>query len=864
MATTGFDVDLTNCDREPIHELGAIQPFGFLIALSPDWLVKRASANVDAVFGRSAEEMLGTQASDHLGEEAVHTIRNRLTLLRGADAVERVFGVKIPTAGGTRRYDFALHMVGDTILIEGEESSATPLGDTASTIRAMMSRLDHAQGLAELYREGARQVRALTGFDRVMVYQFDQDGAGTVVAEAARSGIGSFMGLRYPASDIPAQARRLYIRNPFRVISDIGAPAVPIVPRLDECGAPIDLSLSILRAVSPIHIEYLTNMGVGASLSISIIVDDKLWGLFACHHYSPRRPDFERRSVAELFGQMFALKLESRERASLSEYETTARTTGDRLIAAVAGDAGLLENPEWLGDQMRSVVPCDGIAISVDGQVALSGNVPPAAAIPAIVRRLNAMASGRVFATDHLAEVLPSAEDYQGAAAGLLAIPVSRSPRDYVLLFRQEKVRTVNWAGDPHKPAEWGPNGPRLSPRKSFEAWSQEVRGRSEIWTDAERRVAEMLRAALIEVVLRLSDDAREERRKANERQELLIAELNHRVRNILSLIRGLVRQSRDPGQDTKAYIAMLEGRIEALARAHDQITKDSWSPAPLRRLIETEAAAYLGGRAGRVTLDGGAALLKPQAFSTLALVVHELMTNSAKYGALSDSGTVAVKWWLDDEGDLHIEWRERGGPAVTPPTRQGFGSTIIQRSIPYDLGGDADIRYVITGMEAEFCVPARHIVMGEQTPHQANADVEAYRAQLDTPPLASDAPVQRPLSGNVLLVEDSLIIAMDAEDILRALGATRVVTVATIAHALDELAGTDFQIAVLDVNLGSETSLPIADVAKAKGLPVIFATGYGDQLNLPDDLAGTPVVQKPYTGGNLADALATALGARA
>lgn len=861
MAETDFDVDLSNCDREPIHQLGTIQPFGFLIALSPDWLIKRASANVDAVFGKSADDLLGTHAADHLGEEAVHTIRNRMTLLRGEDAVERVFGVKIPTADGVRRHDFALHMTGDTIVIEGEASSASPMGDTASTIRAMMARLDQATALPDLFREGARQVRALTGFDRVMVYRFDQDGAGTVVAEAVRSGIGSFMGLRYPASDIPAQARKLYIRNPFRVISDVAAEPVPIVPRLDELGAPIDLSLSILRAVSPIHIEYLTNMGVGASLSISIIVDDKLWGLFACHHYAPRRPDFERRSVAELFGQMFALKLESRERAALLSYESGARATGDRLIAAVAGDAGLLEDAEWLADQMRRVVQCDGIAISVDGKVAMNGLTPPEPAIPVIVRRLNAMGSGRVFATDHLSEIVPAATKFQDVAAGLLAIPVSRSPRDYVLLFRQEKVRTVDWAGDPHKPATWGPNGSRLSPRKSFETWRQEVRGRSEPWTDPERRVAEMLRASLIEVVLRLSDDAREERRKANERQELLIAELNHRVRNILALIRGLVRQSRDPGHDAKAYIAMLEGRIEALARAHDQITKDSWSPAPLRRLIETEAAAYLGGKAGRVVLEGGAALLKPQAFSTLALVVHELMTNSAKYGALSDNGTVAVKWWLDDDADLHIEWRERGGPAVTPPTRQGFGSTIIQRSIPYDLGGAADVRYAMTGMEAEFCVPARHIVMGEQTPDQANADVDAYRAQLDTPPPAPDAPALRPLSGDVLLVEDSLIIAMDAEDILAELGATRVVTVAGIAHALEELAKGDFQIAVLDVNLGSETSLPIADAAKAKGLPVIFATGYGDQLQLPDDLAKTPVVQKPYTSANLADALATGLG---
>jgi light-regulated signal transduction histidine kinase (bacteriophytochrome) len=358
VSTTGFDVDLTNCDREPIHELGAIQPFGFLIALSPDWLIKRASANVGDVFGKSADDLLGTHASDHLGEEAVHTIRNRLTLLRGADAIERVFGVKIPTIDGTRRYDFALHMVDDTIVLEGEASSASPLGDTASTIRAMMARLDQAGSLPDLFREGARQVRALTGFDRVMVYRFDHDASGTVVAEAARSGIGSFLNLRYPATDIPAQARKLYIRNPFRIISDVAAEPVAILPKLDERGAPIDLSLSILRAVSPIHIEYLTNMGVGASLSISIIVDDKLWGLFACHHYSPRRPDFERRSVAELFGQMFALKLESRERATLSDYETTARTTGDRLIAAVAGDAGLLEDPEWLRFRSMARSPC--------------------------------------------------------------------------------------------------------------------------------------------------------------------------------------------------------------------------------------------------------------------------------------------------------------------------------------------------------------------------------------------------------------------------------------------------------------------------------------------------------------------------
>jgi light-regulated signal transduction histidine kinase (bacteriophytochrome)/CheY-like chemotaxis protein len=848
LATDGnFEVDLTNCDREPIHELGAIQPFGFLLALSVDWLIRRVSANAEQFLGKTADDLLGTSAVDLLGDHAVHTLRNRLAMLRGNDAVERVFGLKIATG---RCFDFALHMIGDTIILEGEECCKEAGTDIGSAIRAMMARLDETSDAPAFYREGARQVRALTGFDRVMVYRFDRDGSGMVVAEAARAGIGSFLDLRYPASDIPQQARKLYIRTPFRIIADVNAEPVPILPRLDESGAPVDLSLSVLRSVSPIHIEYLKNMGVGASLSISIIVEGQLWGLFACHHYAARCPSFERRSIAELFGQMFALKLESRERKELAAYELAARFSSDRLLAAVAGDSTLLDNPEWLGTMMRETVPCDGIAIWIDGKVAFSGITPPAEAYPAITRRLNAMAAGKVYSTDRLADTLPAAADYDDVAAGLLAIPISRRPRDYVLLFRQEKIRTVKWAGDPHKPAQLGPNGPRLTPRKSFELWSQEVRGRSEPFSNAEMRVAEMLRASLIEVVLRLSDDAQEERRRFSERQELLIAELNHRVRNILSLIRGLVRQSLDPAAQTRDTIHLLEGRIESLARAHDQITQDNWSAAPLLRLIETEAAAYLAGKAGRVETEGPAVLLHPQAFSTLALVLHELMTNSAKYGALSDSGSVRIAWQIDPDGDLQIEWRERGGPAVQPPKRQGFGTTIITRSIPYDLGGRAEVRYPLTGVEADFCVPARHI------------EVDPTRAPRPAPPPepTPGATAPRLLSGVVLLVEDSLIIAMDAEDILTRLGASRVVTAASLAQARDEISRETFEAAVLDVNLGAETSLPLADELAAAGVPFLFATGYGEQLKLPAEHATALVTQKPYTLTSIARAVSDLL----
>ncbi|MBA2936030.1 GAF domain-containing protein [Sphingomonas sp. CGMCC 1.13654] len=842
MSDVRDQVDLTNCDREPIHIPGLIQPFGFLLALSSDWLIARASANTADFIGVAHDELLGRPVTDILGAEAVHAIRNRVALLRGADATERMFGLKL--AGVEQPFDVALHLSDGGIVIEAEPSQPE-LGDGAGTIRSMMSRLDQARTMEAFLREGARQVRALTGFDRVMVYKFDADGNGEVMAEAARSGIGSFLHLHYPHTDIPAQARALYNRNLFRIIADVKSVPVPVIPTLNERGAPLDLSLSVLRAVSPIHIEYLGNMGVGASLSISIMIEGRLWGLFACHHYSARCPGLERRSLSELFGQMFAMKLEALERRESAAYAERARGVSERLLVQLAGDASLRDDPAWLAETLGDAIPADGIGVVINGHIAIAGLAPDEDSFLRLTRELNRTTAGKVFATDRIAAFFPEAERWSDRAAGMLALPISRSPRDYVVLFRQEIIRTVRWAGDPYLPKEFGPNGDRLSPRKSFEAWSETVRGRSQPFSDLERQVAESLRATLIEVVLRMSDEAHAERQQAAERQELLIAELNHRVRNILSLIRGLVRQTRGSGS-IDDYVIELDGRIHALARAHNQITSDNWGPAPLRGLIETEAAAYLAGKATRVRTEGPEILLAPTAFSTLALVLHELMTNSAKYGALSDNGHVDVRWLVDGQGWLQLDWQESGGPVVQAPTRQGFGSTIIRRSIPYDLGGEASVEYLPLGLSAHFAIPERHVT-------QRVAKVTASVAEAEEPAATAAGPL---ISGPVLLVEDSLIIAMDAEDILTRLGAESVATASTVPVAMDELRRFQPTLAILDINLGSETSMPIADRLKAMGVPYLFATGYGEQARLPEAHADAPVLQKPYTIENVARGL--------
>lgn len=842
------ELNLTNCDKEPIHLLGAIQPIGFLLTVSDKWVVERASENLAQFTGITPEQAIGKPLDTLIGHQAVHNFRNRIAMLRGDDAVERIFGSTLRE--DLPAFDVALHVSDGQIVIECEPASDEH-GDATNTVRSMIARLDLTESLDQFLNDGARMIRGLTGFDRVMVYRFDEDGSGEVAAEACKSGIGRFKGLHYPANDIPAQARVLYKRNLLRVIADLEAEPVAIVSAPQRRGQTLDLSLSILRSVSRIHIEYLKNMGVGASMSISIIVDDELWGLFACHHYGPLNPSFERRSVCELFAQMFAMRLESRLRKALMEFERRARDISDQLLGAVASDETLLNDPDWLGDILTSAIPADGVGVWINGSLALSGQTPPATGFREIIQRLHETDTGMVFATDQISKVVASAEAYASTAAGMLAIPLSRTARDYVVLFRAEMIHSVRWGGDPHKPVEYGPNGPRLTPRESFAEWKELVEGKAKPFTQSELRVAETLRATMIEVVLRLAEEATVQRQQAHARQELLIAELNHRVRNILGVIRGLIRQSKPHDGSLESFVKLVDGRIHALARAHNQITDDHWGPAPIQALIDAEAAAFLANGGGdRIRTTGDFVLLNPQAYSTMALVIHELVTNSAKYGSLSTDGTVDIGWSRNAAGDLVVDWREQGGPPVVAPTRKGFGTTIIGRSVPYDLGGEADIAFGADGVHARFRLPARHV--SEAT--QDRTPVIKYpRPAIGHPTVA---PTQVLAGHRALLVEDSLIIALDAEDVLSRLGADEIATAATLDGGLDVIESFGPSVAMLDINLGDRTSYAVADRLDELGIPFIFASGYGEQAQLPEKHAHRTIVQKPYTLENVARAL--------
>ena len=835
-------VDLTNCDREPIHIPGSIQPHGCLLACDAlAGVILRHSANAAAMLDLVGE-INGRRLDDLLGPDAAHEVRNALARAGQSDRAALIFALVLPAG----RFDVAVHRLRSTTIIELEPAAAD-LGQPLELARAMIGRITAIESTERLVRDTARLIQAMLGYDRVMIYQFGHDGAGKVISEARRSDLESFLGQYFPSSDIPQQARALYLRNTIRIISDVDFKRIAVIPELDPSGEPLDLSFAHLRSVSPIHCEYLRNMGVDASMSISIVVDGALWGLIACHHYSSKTLSMAERMAAEMFGGFFSLHLNALRQKHKLEAATTARRSLDRFLGVAARAANIDEALRGHLREFATLMPCDGIGVWLNGRWTGEGITPPPAHIPALARFAETVADGRIWATHMLASFLPEAEAYAGEASGMLAVPLSQRPRDYLLFFRQEMVRTLDWAGNPEKSYDTGPLGDRLTPRKSFAIWKETVNGQATPWADEDREIAEATRVALVEVVLHHSELMADERAKADVRQRMLNEELNHRVKNILAIIKSLVTQPSRDGQDLESYVDSLRGRIQALAVAHDQVVRGDGGGA-ISDLVNAELTPYRDPNT-TITIDGEPLSLDARAFSVMALVLHELSTNAAKYGALSRPGGALDIRWLVEAGACVIDWRESGGPPVLPPARQGFGSVLIDRSVPFDLGGESDVSYPPEGMRARFRIPARHISV-------AKAPAAAAKPVLPGGLLDVDLTGAR-----VLLVEDQMLIALDLENILADHGITDVVTASSATDAIRRLQDFAADVAILDVNLGAETSAPVADELIRRGIPFAFATGYGDSAAIPKRFAAVPVVRKPYEARSIIDQVSRLYG---
>lgn len=393
----------------------------------------------------------------------------------------------------------------------------------------------------------------------------------------------------------------------------------------------------------------------------------------------------------------------------------------------------------------------------------------------------------------------------------------------------------------------------RLSPRKSFEVWKHTVRNRALPWTPAEIDSAFDLRVSLLQVALRRIEAAARERAKAHERDKLLMAELDHRVKNTLANIQALVTQSSRSAQSVTAFVEGLDKRIQSMAKAHSLLTQSRWEGVSVEGLLREELEPY-GLATGTVSLAGDDAVLTPKSALALSLALHELATNAAKYGAFSnETGHVAVKWQVRDDKGLGLSWTESGGPPVIAPTRRGFGSSLIERALTLETGGRATIDYRAGGVVCDIVLPRASLVELSGKPVTRS---EPLKIKID--------PASLPPAPRLLIVEDSYLLVLTLEAMCEDLGWQIVGPVSRLAKAM-ELARTEtFDAALLDVNLDGEMSWAVADVLKARGIPFAFSTGYDQTDMLPAHLAGSSVIAKPYRPEEVAQRLRQLMAAGA
>jgi light-regulated signal transduction histidine kinase (bacteriophytochrome) len=490
--------DLTNCEREPIHLAGSIQPHGaLLVAREPDLLIVQASANAADFLGLSASPVgrslaglggdLHQRLAPHLSGD-LHTIPAAIRCTAGPHAADFDVLAHRPPAGG--------------LIIE-----FAPVGapvDLSRHVEHALHVVLGAHALRTLCDETARIFRELTGFDRVMVYRFDDAGHGEVYSEQRRPSLEAFLGNRYPATDIPQIARRLYVRNRVRVLSDVEFTPVPLQPARLPDGGELDMSLCILRSSSPIHVQYLKNMGVRATLVVSLVIGERLWGLIACHHYEPRFVHFEERAVCEVLSEAVATRIAALESFARGQAELAVRRLEQRMIEAIAreGDwrAALFDRSQALLQPLGAT----GAALLFDGQILSTGDVPGSTDLRAIGTWLDGerRKGTTVMSTASLGLDVPAFEPLTAVASGLVAVAVSETHGEYLMWFRPERIQTVTWGGDPFKAVLVGNDPTQLSPRRSFAQWHQLVEGTSDPWTTADLTAARLIGDTLADVIL--------------------------------------------------------------------------------------------------------------------------------------------------------------------------------------------------------------------------------------------------------------------------------------------------------------------------------------------------------------------------
>ncbi|MET0374583.1 MAG: histidine kinase dimerization/phosphoacceptor domain -containing protein [Rhizorhabdus sp.] len=676
-APDDIGLDLTACDREPIHIPGAIQPHGLLLVADAD--TGRVVAGAGDLETRLSADWLGGDLSALIAQDVGALLAEET----GRDGTI----VAAPIIGLTESLDVTIHRSGERLLVELEPVETTPMtaAHMLGVLNAMATGFERASNLQALCERAATAFRQLTGFDRVMVYRFLDDEAGRVMAEDRAPDLGTFLNHHFPASDIPKQARALYVRNRTRTIPQIDyAPAV-LRPAGFEA---LDLSDVALRSVSPIHLRYLANMGVAASASISIVKDGLLWGMIACHHGSPKGLTPDIRAASATLASGLARQIRAKEEAETYRERLRLRAAEDAVIPKLATEPAPRSIVTALRDDLRRMFDGDGFAYVEGHIVDTDGACPSKDDILDLAAWARTRGGIEPFATHELPKSFPPARAYSATASGVLALPLVDEGA-MLLWFRAEQIEEVEWAGNPHKAVSVDPNAV-LTPRTSFESWTQAVSGRSRRWTREEIEAAHRLRRAFHDahVNQRLrSLNADLQRTLADKdaliaQKDVLMKEVNHRVQNSLQLVAAFLSLQAKSSDDAKVkeHLAEAQARLAAVALVHRRLYRDDQvESVDLSRYIEELAGdmkTSLGDDwASQMTLDLAPVLVATDRAVNIGLVLTELVINASKYAYRGQAGPIQIS--LEQHRNrLRLIVADNG--VGKSGTRMGFGSRMM------------------------------------------------------------------------------------------------------------------------------------------------------------------------------------------
>lgn len=668
---TRRNVDLSNCDQEPIHIPGSIQTHGVLLAFLPDGKLACRSRNAESQLGPLPD--IGHRLTpEHLNEETCSAIHAALE-----DRDGYVDARLVTLAAGA--FDVVTHKTDGLLVAEFEKrpTNAVALDSFALAAHQAIQRIQRMHGVDDLLALAVDEIARLTGFDRVMAYRFLHDESGEVVAECKREDLEPFLGQRYPASDIPAQARRLYVVNPIRLIADMGYTPVPIEPDINPLtGRPLDLSHSVLRSVSPVHVEYLSNMGVGASMSISIVIGDRLWGLIACHHMQPLLVPHAVRMSCQLLSQFVSALVErnlNSEHARAIEHSVSLRR---EIVAQVSDreDIVLALAADHLG--FLQLVNSHGGAISVDRKTQAFGKAPTREGVNTFINWLNENVKDDIFFSSSLGADVPDMKAALGDVCGVMAIRFYREQNGYAFWFRNEQVEDVRWGGNPEKKYVIGPLGPRLTPRGSFAVWKETVRGKSVPWDKSAQEVAMQLRLDLQEIALSNENVTKRAR-------ETLLATLGHDLRDPLQAIMMAARmiEIREHSPSSSNLSKRISSSSSRMHRLISQILDISRlqggmgldiqrSPVDLRKLIgEIVNEARLAYPDNEIIIEVEDCGEVPLDTDRISQVISNLLSNTRHHGDLGRPATI-IAFRRDDM--LSISVSNHGAP-IPPQIRNNL-----------------------------------------------------------------------------------------------------------------------------------------------------------------------------------------------